>query len=145
MLSLRSCEEANAGYAFEFRKNSIVVTIPFNRFVPGTNDLVDNNTEIGNVQVNDDNAQVFANDTSENAQVANKNAQVNVQVEGAIDSKILRICENPRSLLEIAEYLGVKDRRTVRKYLRPLLEQGRIAMTIPDKPNSRFQKYIAIK
>lgn len=48
-------------------------------------------------------------------------------------------------MAELVEYLGFKERRTVIKYLNPLLEQGRIAMTIPDKPNSRFQKYVSIK
>ena len=41
--------------------------------------------------------------------------------------------------------LGYKDKKTVRKYLDPLVKQGRIAMTIPDKPTSRNQKYITIK
>ena len=41
--------------------------------------------------------------------------------------------------------LGYKDKITVRKYLDSLLEQGRIARTIPDKPNSKNQKYIAVK
>lgn len=43
------------------------------------------------------------------------------------------------------EHLQYKDRKTVRKYLKPLIKQGRIAMAIPDKPNSSRQKYITIK
>ena len=61
------------------------------------------------------------------------------------EEKILVFCEIPKSVLEIAEYLGYKDKRSIRKRIYPLLEQGRIAMTVPDKPNSRLQKYITIK
>ena len=50
-----------------------------------------------------------------------------------------------KNILEIAKYLGYKDKKTVRKYLNPLIEQGRIARTIPDKPNSRLQKYVTIR
>ena len=38
-----------------------------------------------------------------------------------------------------------KDKRSGRIRLRPLLEYRRIATTIPEKPNSRLQKYITIK
>jgi len=41
--------------------------------------------------------------------------------------------------------LEYKDKKTVRKYLKPLVEQGRLAMTIPDKPNSSNQKYVTVK
>lgn len=41
--------------------------------------------------------------------------------------------------------LHYKDKKTVRKYVKPLVEAGRLAMTIPDKPNSSLQKYVTIK
>ena len=46
------------------------------------------------------------------------------------------------STSEIMKRLGLSHRPTFRKnYLNPALEQGLIEMTIPDKPNSRNQKY----
>ena len=46
------------------------------------------------------------------------------------------------SAVEIMERLGISHRPTFRKnYLNPALEQRLIEMTIPDKPNSRNQKY----
>ena len=57
---------------------------------------------------------------------------------------VLEFCRKPRGILEIEDYLGYKDKRSVRRILNPLLEEGRIAMTVPDKPNSSLQKYITI-
>ena len=77
------------------------------------------------------------------------NAPVNVPVDAPVNvpvtEQVLKYCETPKSALEIASLLGFKDKRSVRKIINPLLEQGRIAMTIPDKPNSSLQKYISIK
>jgi hypothetical protein len=40
------------------------------------------------------------------------------------------------------EFMGVAGRRNFsEKYIKPLLEIGKIEMTIPDKPNSKNQKY----
>jgi ATP-dependent DNA helicase RecG len=36
----------------------------------------------------------------------------------------------------------VNRQHFVNHYLKPLLETGKIAMTIPDKPKSRNQKYV---
>ena len=104
--------------AFEFRKNSIVVTIPFHRL-----DLGNQLEEI---------------------------PQVIPQVDGQVrtespEDRIITFCFEARNMQEIMEHLQYKDRKTVRKYLKPLIEQGRIAMTISDKPNSSKQKYITIK
>ena len=49
-------------------------------------------------------------------------------------------CVTAKNTHEIADHLGIKGRKNVRKYLNPLIEQGRIARTIPDKPKSRLQK-----
>lgn len=38
--------------------------------------------------------------------------------------------------------LGLQDRKSFReRYLKPALNAGLIEMTIPEKPNSRLQKY----
>ena len=43
----------------------------------------------------------------------------------------------------IMEQLGLKSKETLRKnYLNPALKLNLIAMTIPDKPKSKNQRYI---
>lgn len=50
----------------------------------------------------------------------------------------------PRKKSEIVDYCGYKDRRRFTdKYLKPLLKTGELEMTIPDKPNSSKQMYVA--
>lgn len=50
--------------------------------------------------------------------------------------------EGTLSAAELMERLGLSHRPTFRKnYLNPALEQNLIVRTIPDKPNSRNQKY----
>ena len=46
------------------------------------------------------------------------------------------------SVDELQKLFGLKERRTfARNYIQPALKLGLIEMTIPDKPNSRMQKY----
>ena len=60
------------------------------------------------------------------------------------EEKILTYCSVPRGKKEIAEYAGFRDVKYFsQKYLTPLLQSGQIRMTIPDKPRSRNQKYVA--
>lgn len=59
--------------------------------------------------------------------------------------KILLFCTTPRSRNEIAEYMGVETPSyIVRKYLRPLLEKGKLRLLIPDAPKSKNQRYLAV-
>ena len=56
---------------------------------------------------------------------------------------IIAFCSTPRSMTEIMEHIGLKHRYNVKhRYIDPLIESGVLMMTIPDKPNSRNQKYI---
>ena len=58
-------------------------------------------------------------------------------------NEVLAFCESPRSLTEIMAHLGLKHRNNAKKrYIAPLLENGFLEMTIPEKPNSRNQKYV---
>ena len=55
---------------------------------------------------------------------------------------IIDFCSIPRSMSEIMEFIGLKHRYNVKhRYIDPLLESGFLVMTIPEKPNSRSQKY----
>ena len=60
-------------------------------------------------------------------------------------SKLLNVMEYgiPYSANELMERLNIKSKETLRgSYLNPAIENGLIKMTIPDKPNSKNQKYI---
>ncbi|MDO4664097.1 MAG: AAA family ATPase, partial [Erysipelotrichaceae bacterium] len=63
-----------------------------------------------------------------------------------IYAAILEFCVEPRSKVEILEYCGYKNaRKFTQNYLWPLLDEGKLKMTLPDKPTSRNQKYIAVQ
>lgn len=56
---------------------------------------------------------------------------------------LIGFCSKPRSRKEMMAYMGLTNTSNFRKaYLAPLLAAEKIRMTIPEKPNSRNQKYI---
>ena len=56
---------------------------------------------------------------------------------------LLEYCEVPQSLGEMMHLLNLKNRASfTRTYLKPLIEQDLLEMTIPDQPNNRHQKYV---
>ena len=60
-------------------------------------------------------------------------------------NKLLSVMEPdiPYSSNELLSLLNVKTKETLRSsYLNPAIENGLIKMTIPDKPNSKNQKYV---
>lgn len=55
---------------------------------------------------------------------------------------LLKFCIQPRLKTEIAEFMGVKTLYyAMKKYVNPLLECGKLAMTMPEKPQSKLQRY----
>ena len=56
--------------------------------------------------------------------------------------KLIIFCAEARSFGEMLAYMGFSDRTKFRrKYIYPLLEFDILEQTMPDKPNSRNQKY----
>ena len=60
-----------------------------------------------------------------------------------IENRVLTYCKRPRSLTEILQHLGLKDRKNFMEgYINPMLADGRLSMTDPENPTSSIQKYI---
>ena len=121
---------------YRFGENTISVILPFDKInvdaqVDSLFPKIDNQAETPTSQVNP---------------LIKKITDTNGNTQGKdYSKKILAFCNIPRGILEIGMHLNLKQKKTIRKYLLPLIEEGRLAMTIPEKTNSRFQKYLAIK
>ena len=55
---------------------------------------------------------------------------------------LLEFCSIPRTRSEIANYLGIATPSyAIKKYIKPLIKDGKIEMTNPERPKSSNQKY----
>lgn len=58
------------------------------------------------------------------------------------ENSLIEFCRTPRSRKEISEFLKVKSvAYAMKRYVQPLIESGKIKLTIPDTPKSTQQKY----
>lgn len=70
-----------------------------------------------------------------------ENLKENAKPSDEVD-RILKFCSVPRSRAEIAERFGYSNvSYFVKSYITPLINEGKLCMTIPEKPKSKFQKY----
>ena len=59
------------------------------------------------------------------------------------EDDLLAFFSTPRSKEDVADFVGVKSPYyAMRRYIKPLLDAGVLAMTIPDKPKSVSQRYV---
>ena len=74
----------------------------------------------------------------------NRAPEVQEQQDLAEDaSGLLAFCRIPRTRKEIADYLGIGTVfYAMQHYVQPLVASGKLAMTIPEKPKSRNQKFV---
>lgn len=77
----------------------------------------------------------------------NKNTQDDTQDKALTDKEkqILRICKEKRSKQEIATLMGYRTIKSIKPEVDSLLNKGKLKMSIPDKPKSKNQKYIATR
>jgi len=67
-----------------------------------------------------------------------------VTTQATTQDKILEFCAEARSKAEIAEHCGYRSiKHFTDKFLKPMLASGQLLMTIPDKPTSPEQRYVA--
>jgi len=84
--------------------------------------------------------------SKETIQVGTKLGPGRDQVTAQVTAQVLNFCQEPRKPLEIMELIGLKHWKTFQvNYLKPLLQQGVLAMTIPEKPTSSKQRYVTTK
>lgn len=58
------------------------------------------------------------------------------------ENNLIEFCRTPRSRKEISEFLKIKSvAYAMKRYVQPLIESGKIKLTIPDTPKSTQQKY----
>ena len=58
------------------------------------------------------------------------------------EESLLEFCSIPRTRIEIANFLGISTPTyAISKYIKPLIESGKIEMTNLERPNSPNQKY----
>lgn len=61
---------------------------------------------------------------------------------GSMEDSILDFCEIPRSRAELIEFTGKSRNYVLKQLIAPLVERGKLKLTMPDKPKSSNQKYV---
>ena len=68
------------------------------------------------------------------------------KVTAQVTAQVLNFCHEPRKSSGIMELIGLKHWKTFQaNYLKPFLQQGLLAMTIPEKPTTSKQRYVTTK
>lgn len=65
--------------------------------------------------------------------------------KGDIAEAVVKYCSTPRSRAEITAFTGKSRYYTMSAIVQPLIDQGRLQATIPDKPKSSRQRYVAVR
>jgi ATP-dependent DNA helicase RecG len=116
---------------FTFTPNFIRITFPFEM------SLDDGQT--GGQTTSTDQATMQATDQATGHVTGQVTGQVTEQA-----GEMLKFCTSPRSTKEIMQHLGLNHREHFRDtLLLPLIASGQLALTLPDKPSSPNQRYIA--
>lgn len=64
-------------------------------------------------------------------------------IQNTYSNSLLSFCCEPKTREEIANFLGLKNvPYAMRQHVQPLLKEGKLKMIFPNKPRSRYQKYV---
>lgn len=62
--------------------------------------------------------------------------------DGNLEEAVLDFCATPRTRAELEHFTGFSRYYMMKEIITPLLDCGKLKMTIPDKPKSKNQKYV---
>ena len=89
---------------------------------------------------------VFENRRNEFVVILYNGASTEPRQEKSEETTLLEYCREPRNRKEIAQFLGLKTASyAMDRYIRPLLDEGKLEMTMPEKPRSTHQKYRTVQ
>jgi ATP-dependent DNA helicase RecG len=129
-----------AGVRYEFKRDHVGFTVVFYR--PDLSGFVDGSTARSQGLISQGSKGVAAT-TSDNLG-GNLGGNLGDTPQDNL-AKLMEYLSTPRSREEMQQFIGLSDRKHFReKILKPLLDSGQVEMTIPDKPNSRNQKYMKV-
>ncbi|MBN2851566.1 MAG: putative DNA binding domain-containing protein [Clostridia bacterium] len=61
-----------------------------------------------------------------------------------LPTKLIEFCSVPRTREELIKFTGFSQYYTMSKIIKPLVNEGKIGLTMPDKPKSQYQKYFTL-
>jgi len=64
--------------------------------------------------------------------------------KGTMQSDLLEFCTMPRTRTEITEFTGFSRTHTMNSIVQPLIDNGLLKMTMPEKPKSSLQTYVRV-
>lgn len=93
---------------------------------------------------------IFADERGTFKVIFKKAAEKKVETESCYDEEVVQglllFCRTPRTKKEISEYLQLSSvSYAIQKYVLPLVREGKIKMSLPDKPKSPKQLFYTVK
>ena len=61
-----------------------------------------------------------------------------------VNDSLVDFCETPRSRSEIVAFVGKSQNHVMSQIVAPLVEEGKLRLTLPEKPKSPNQKYVKV-
>ena len=90
----------------------------------------------------DDRGENVEDDVKDGSEVNQQQKRIPYRLLSGTQKDIIQYCSVARTYREILEHIGYKyNSKYMVSHIKPLIEMGYLELTIPDKPNSKNQKY----
>ena len=85
---------------------------------------------------------IFQKNTNNDSNLKSIETEVNSSANKNLKNGLIEFCKTPRTKEEIAKEFGLDSiYYMMTRYIKPLIEEGILALVLPDKPRSKNQKY----